>query len=163
VARFRSLVPNPVGGLYDHAVQHESPLWRTYYARYPEASVFEGFAERLREAGLAAFKDYTDAGNPRLLDATVRGRDPLVVSAKLLRLRHDQFRQASPIRGDFEGVFAVLELTVRDARGAVRLQLRREVTVKVPAGGMNLLQLAGAVFADSLIADAKFRAALGAS
>lgn len=162
VSRFRSLVANPIGGLYDFTVQNESPLWRTYYARYPEASIFEGFADRLREAGLPALRDYTDAGNPRLFEAPLAAQAPLVITGTVLRLRHDQLREAGTPPNDTEAIFAVTQLTVYDVTGRELLTQKREVALKVGAGGMNLLQLLGAVLADSVLKDAAFQSALGA-
>jgi hypothetical protein len=152
VSRFRSLVPNPVGGLYDHTVQNLSPLWRTYFARNPEIAVMEGFADRLREAGMRALKDYTDPGNTALLEAPLRARRPIVIATTVRKLRHDQVRQSEP-PGDFEAVTLAATVELREPDGARKAALEREVTVKLPAGGFNLLQVAGAMLADSLLTE----------
>jgi hypothetical protein len=160
VARFRSLAANPVGGLLDYTVRNESALWRTYFARFPEIAVMEGFTDRLRETGIRAYKDYTDGGNPALLEEHVRARDPLVLVTTVHKLRHDQLRLA-PRDHDFEAVLLDVEVELREPGGAARARFRGPVLTKLPAGGVNVLQYAGAVLADVVLSDKAFRAALG--
>jgi hypothetical protein len=161
ISRFRSMVTNPVGGLYDFHTQNESPLWRTYHGGDAAVPIFEGFADRLREAGLRALKDYTDHANVALMEPPLRRRDPLVVTATLLALRHDQVRER--LGAEFEAAYASLEVSVRNVQEDRRLDTQRAtVVLKVPAGGRNLLQLVGALVADEVAGREPFLRALQA-
>ena len=114
--RWTSLVTNPVGGLYDEAVNADAPLMATFFHRDVALPIWEASARRLRSYGLRIYKDYRDVGNPALLEPAVRKLRPLLLRASVASLAHDQRRRRVDRPGN-EGAWAKVHFDLLDEHG----------------------------------------------
>lgn len=167
LGRFDTMAPNPIGGLYDRKDYSVSPLIRTYFYKDGAVEVFEHVSDGLRAAGLAVLKDYAGHAEPSLLEAPLREKQPLLVTATVLGLQHDQLREKSEDGKFAEWEAARLELRVRvsTADGASRLNKIYVVEGRVAyAPDFDVLKAVGWTMAVKLSVDPEFvRAIEGAS
>jgi hypothetical protein len=163
LGRFDSTAPQPIGGLYDRKEYEVAPLYRTYFFKDGAVEIFEHVADGLRASGLAVLKDYAGHAEPALLEPAVRAKDPILVTATVTALQHDQIREKGD-RSDWEAGRVELDLRVATAAGAVVLQKKYLIEGRIPYDGQTeLLRLLGWKVAEALSADPQFVAAIAAS
>ena len=161
LGRFDSTAPQPVGGLYDRREYEVSPLYRTYFFKDGAVEIFEHVSDGLRASGLIVLKDYAGHAEPSLLEAPVRAKEPILVTATLTALQHDQINENNDAK--FEAGRVEIALRVTDSKGAVRLQKTYLVTGRIPYdGSTELLKLLGWKLAEALSADPQFVQAIAA-
>lgn len=167
LGRFDTMAPNPIGGLYDRKDYSVSPLIRTYFYKDGAVELFEHVSDGLRAAGLVVLKDYAGHAEPSLLEAPLREKQPLLVTATVLGLQHDQIRDKSEDGKFAEWEAARLELRVRvsTADGASRLNKIYLVEGRVAyAPDFDVLKAVGWTMAVKLSGDPEFvRAIEGAA
>jgi hypothetical protein len=157
LGRFDSTITQPIGGLYDHDEYSISPLYRTYFFRDAALEVFEHTSDALRATGLDVRKDYATAGEPTLLEPRLRGRNPLLISATVSSLQHDQIRTTGEGAGDFEAARMVVQVLVRDADGRPRYDQQHTVEGRIPsAPNSDMLRLLGLRLGELLTHDPAF-------
>lgn len=166
LGRFDTLAPNPIGGLYDRKDYSVSPLIRTYFYKDGAVEIFEHVSDGLRAAGVLVLKDYAGHAEPALLEAPMRDRQPLLVTATVLALQHDQIREKSEDGKPAEWEAARLELRVRvrATDGKDRLNKTYLVEGRVPyVENFDLLKVLGWSMAEKLSADPEFVRAIEAA
>ncbi|GAC1548435.1 MAG: hypothetical protein NVS3B10_12030 [Polyangiales bacterium] len=162
LGRFDSSAPQPIGGLYDKHEYEISPLYRTYFFKDGAVEVFEHVSDGLRASGLVVLKDYAGHADPSMLEAPLRARAPMLVSATVTALQHDQIREKGANQ-DWEAGRLAIDLRVTDTSGAVRLAKSYLVEGRAHFDGQTeLLRLLGWKLAEALAADPQFVAAVGA-
>lgn len=160
--RLDSVVPQPIGGVYDQVEAGISPLNRTYFLRDAPLEIFEHTTDALRAAGLDVRKDYATTGAATMLEARLRARSPLLLGGQLRALQHDQIRTEH--EGDVEVARMVVQLWVREADGRPLYEREHVIEGKTPHPPPgDMLRLLGVVLAERLDQDAEFRRAVGAS
>lgn len=165
LGRFDTSAPNPIGGLYDRKDYKVSPLIRTYFYKDGAVEVFEHVSDGLRASGLQVLKDYAGHAEPALLEPPMREKNPVLVTATVTALQHDQIREQSEGGGVGEWEAARLELSVKvtDANGAVRLTKTFRVEGRaVWNPETDLLKVLGWTMAEKLSKDAEFVRAIEA-
>lgn len=164
LGRFDTVAPNPIGGLYDRKDYSVSPLIRTYFYKDGAVEVFEHVSDGLRASGLSVLKDYAGHAEPALLDAPLRDKHPLLVTATVLALQHDQIREkADKDATDWEAARLELEIRVANTDGTSRLKKTYLVEGRVPyAENFDLLKVLGWTMAEKLSADPEFVRAIEA-
>jgi hypothetical protein len=162
LGRFDTVAANPIGGLYDRQKYSVSPLIRTYFFRDGAVEIFEHVSDGLRAAGLVVLKDYAGAASPALVEAPLRSRDPILVSATVLALQHDQIREKGAGQ-DWEVGRVEIDLRVTDPRGAALLSKKYLVDGRIPHGNGDFLKLLGWKLAEQLTRDPEFVRAVGAT
>jgi len=165
LGRFDTSAPNPIGGLYDRKEYSVSPLIRTYFFKDGAVEVFEHVSDGLRASGLSVLKDYAGHAEPALLEAPLREKQPILVTATVLALQHDQIREKGESGGVGDWEAARLELAVRvtDSNGAVRLSKTFLVEGRTGFSDNNeLLKVLGWSMAEKLSKDAEFVRAIEA-
>ncbi|MGZ3416956.1 MAG: hypothetical protein ACXVEF_05285 [Polyangiales bacterium] len=162
LGRFDSTAPQPIGGLYDRADYSVSPLLRTYFFKDGAVEVFEHVSDGLRAAGLWVFKDYNGHAEPALLEPTVRAKNPVLVTATVTALQHDQIREKGENQ-DWESARVEIDLVVRDTNGSQRLKKHYKVEGRHHYDGQTeVMKLIGWSLAEKLAADPEFLAAIEA-
>lgn len=163
LGRFDSEITQPIGGMYDQADFHISPLYRTYFFRDAHLEVFEHVSDALRAAGLDVRKDYATGGEPALVEPRVKRLNPLLVRGVVKTLQHDQVRlESTP--SDFEVARLVIELRVTDAEGRGLYKRELRIEGRTPSRpDADLLRTLGRALGEALASDPAFRAAVGAS
>ncbi len=165
LGRFDTTAPNPIGGLYDRKDYSVSPLIRTYFYKDGAVEIFEHVSDGLRATGLFVLKDYAGHAEPALLEAPLREKKPILVTATVLALQHDQIREKGEGGGVGEWEAARLELAVKvtDDSGAVRLNKKFLVEGRAPWNDNNeLLKVLGWTMAEKLSKDPEFVRAIEA-
>lgn len=166
LGRFDTVAPNPIGGLYDRKDYKVSPLIRTYFYKDGAVEVFEHVSDGLRSAGLAVLKDYVGHAEPALLDEPLRSKQPILVTATVLALQHDQIREKGEDKKEsVEWEAARLELAVKvtSETGAPRLNKTYLIEGRVPWNPeFDLLKVLGWTTAERLAQDAEFLRAIEA-
>ena len=164
LGRFDSTAVQPIGGLYDEVDPGVSPLYRTYSFPDGALEIFEATSDALRASGLEVLKDYATHAEPALVEAPLRAKDPLLVTATLVALQHDQVRrEADPRPRDEEVARVAAHVEVRDLSGAVRFAKDEVVVGRTPARpGADLLRLLGLALGDRLARDPAFQKAVEA-
>lgn len=165
LGRFDTVAANPIGGLYDRKDYSVSPLIGTYFYKDGAVEVFEHVSDGLRAAGLMVLRDYAGHAEPALLDAPLREQQPILVTATVLALQHDQIREKADDGKPAEWEAARLELEVRVAAtdGASRLKKTYLVEGRVPWNPeYDLLKVLGWTVAEKLSADPEFLKAIEA-
>ena len=161
LGRFDSTAPQPVGGLYDRREYEVAPLYRTYFFKDGAVEIFEHVSDGLRASGLVVLKDYAGHAEPALLEAPMRAKDPILVTATLTALQHDQINENNDAK--FEAGRLEVAVRVTDSKGAMRLQKTYLVTGRIPYDGTTeLLRLLGWKLAETLSADPQFVQAIAA-
>jgi hypothetical protein len=166
LGRFDTTAPNPIGGLYDRKDYRVSPLIRTYFYKDGAVEVFEHVSDGLRAAGLMVLKDYAGHAEPALLEAPLREMRPLLVTATVLSLQHDQIRDKTDDGKHAEWEAARIELAVKvtEADGSARLAKKYVVAGRVPHNPtVDLLKVLGWTVADQLASDPEFLKAIEAT
>ena len=162
LGRFDSTAPQPIGGLYDKNEYEVAPLYRTYFFKDGPVEIFEHVADGLRSSGLTVLKDYAGHAEPSLIEPQLRAQQPVLVTATVTALQHDQIREKGP--SDFEAGKVAIDLKVTDVEGGVRLAKSYVVEGRIPYDGQTeLLKLLGWKLAEQLSADPQFLAAIAAS
>lgn len=159
LGRFDTTAPQPIGGLYDRKDYSVAPLIRTYFYKDGAVEIFEHVSDGLRASGLTVLKDYAGHAEPALLEAPLREKQPILVTATVLALQHDQIREKGEKGGVGEWETARLELAVRvtDANGAARLNKTYTVSGRTAWNpGTDLLKVLGWSMAEKLSKDAEF-------
>lgn len=166
LGRFDTVAPQPIGGLYDRRDYKVSPLIRTYFFKDGAIEVFEHVSDGLRSAGLLVLKDYAGHAEPALLEEPLRSANPVLVTATVLALQHDQIREKGDDKQPVDWEAARLELAVRvsSGSGAVKLNRTYRVEGRIPFNPEHdLLKLLGWSMAEKLTSDPEFvRAVEGA-
>jgi len=165
LGRFDTTAPQPIGGLYDRKDYKVSPLIRTYFYKDGAVEVFEHVSDGLRASGLTVLKDYAGHAEPALLEAPLRSKQPVLVTATVTALQHDQIREKGENGGVGEWEAARLELAVRvtDSDGAARLNKTYLVEGRVAWNPeLDLLKVLGWSMAEKLSKDAEFVKAIEA-
>ncbi len=165
LGRFDTIAANPIGGLYDRKDYSVAPLIRTYFFKDGAVEVFEHVSDGLRASGLNVLKDYAGHAEPALLEAPLREKQPILVTATVLALQHDQIREKGANGGVGEWEAARLELAVRvtDSNGAARLNKTYLVEGRAGWNDNNeLLKVLGWSMAEKLSKDAEFVKAIEA-
>jgi hypothetical protein len=161
LGRFDSTAPQPIGGLYDKNEYEVAPLYRTYFFKDGAIEIFEHVADGLRSSGLTVLKDYAGHAEPALVEAPIRAQNPILVTATVTSLQHDQIRAEN--KTDFEAGRVVVELRVTDVNGAPKLRKQYVVEGRIAYDGRTeLLRLLGWKLAEQLAADPEFVAAVAA-
>ncbi len=161
LGRFDTTAPQPIGGLYDRDEYEVSPLYRTYFFKDGAVEIFEHVSDGLRAAGLTVLKDYAGHAEPALLEAPLRARNPVLVTATVTALQHDQIRE--PGKTDWEGGRLSVDLRVTEANGSVRFAKTYQIEGRIPYDGRTeLLRLLGWKLAETLSNDPAFLAAIAA-
>jgi hypothetical protein len=161
LGRFDSTAPQPVGGLYDKREYEVAPLYRTYFFKDGAVEIFEHVSDGLRASGLIVLKDYAGHAEPSLLEAPVRAKDPILVSATLTALQHDQINENNDAK--FEAGRVEIAVKVTDSKGNVRLTKTYMVSGRINYdGSTELLRLLGWKLAETLSADPAFVQAIAA-
>lgn len=163
LGRFDSTAPQPIGGLYDKNDFSVSPLIRTYFFKDGAVEVFEHVSDGLRAAGVTVLKDYAGHAEPALLEPTLRAQNPVLVTATVTQLQHDQVRDKGEGQ-DWEAARMAVQLSVRDVNGGTLLDKRYEIAGRLHYDGqVDVLKLLGWKLAEKLAADPAFLAAIGAA
>jgi hypothetical protein len=161
LGRFDSTAPQPVGGLYDKREYEVAPLYRTYFFKDGAVEIFEHVSDGLRASGLIVLKDYAGHAEPALLEAPMRAKDPILVTATLTALQHDQINETNDAK--FEAGRVEVAVRVTDSKGGARLAKSYVVTGRIPYdGSTELLRLLGWKLAEQLSADPQFVQAIAA-
>jgi hypothetical protein len=163
LGRFDTTAGNPIGGLYDRKEFEVSPLYRTYFFKDGAVEIFEHVADGLRASGLTVLKDYAGHAEPALLEAPLRAKNPVLVTATVTHLQHDQIREKDDV-GDYEAGRVSVDLKVTDTDGKVKLQKSFTVfgRTRYDEGRTEFLKLLGWKLAETLAADPELVAAIGA-
>jgi hypothetical protein len=162
LGRFDSTAPQPIGGLYDRADYNVSPLIRTYFFKDGAIEIFEHVSDGLRASGLWVFKDYNGHAEPALLEPTTRAKNPVLVTATVTALQHDQIREKGENQ-DWESARVEIDLLVRDTNGAQRLKKHYKVEGRHHYDGQTeILKLIGWRLAETLASDGEFLSAIEA-
>ena len=160
LGRFDSTAPQPIGGLYDRNDYKVSPIIRTYFFKDGAVEVFEHVSDGLRSSGLTVLKDYAGHAEPALLEAPLRAKQPVLVTATVTALQHDQIREKGEKGGTGDWEAARLELAVRvtDSNGAARLNKTYLVEGRMAWNDNHteLLKVLGWSMAEKLSKDAEF-------
>lgn len=157
IGRFDSTAVQPIGGLYDRDDYSISPLYRTYFFKDAALEVFEATTDALRATGLDVRKDYATTGEPALLEPRLRARQPLIISALISSLQHDQIRASGDVGSDYEVARMSVQVQVEDADGQLRFEKALTIEGKLPAGeDLDVLRLLGISLGESLSRDAAF-------
>ena len=159
---FDSTAPQPIGGLYDKSEYEISPLYRTYFFKDGAVEVFEHVTDGLRASGLVVLKDYAGHAEPSMLEGPLRARAPMLATATVTTLQHDQIREKGENQ-DWEVGRLGIDLRVRDSAGVTRLAKSYLVEGRVHFDGhTEMLRLLGWRLAETLTADPQFVAAVAA-
>ena len=162
LGRFDTTAPQPVGGLYDRSDYEVSPLYRTYFFKDGAVEIFEHVSDGLRASGLAVLKDYAGHAEPAMLEAPTRAKNPILVTATLTALQHDQIREKGREQ-DYEAGVVTVDLKVTDTDGTPRLAKTYSVQGRIHFDGKTeLLRLLGWKLAETLSNDPEFVRAIGA-
>ena len=159
LGRFDTIAPNPVGGLYDRKDFSVSPLIRTYFYKDGAVEVFEHVSDGLRASGLSVLKDYAGHAEAALLEAPLRAKEPVLVTATVLALQHDQIREKADDGKSAEWEAARLQLAVKVTThaGVIRLNKRYLIEGRVPwSENFEMLKVLGWKMAEKLSTDAEF-------
>lgn len=163
LGRFDTTVTQPIGGLYDWSEYDVSPLFRTYYFKNAHLELFEHTCDALRASGLDVRKDYATTGDPALVEAPLRAKQPLLVRTRVLTLQHDQVRTDTETPIDYEVVKLVADVAVLELGGAQRYVARHAVHGRMDAQDpANVLRMLGLRLGDRLMHDAAFLRAIEA-
>lgn len=163
LGRFDTTAGNPIGGLYDRKDYEVSALQRTYFFKDGAVEIFEHVSDGLRASGLPVLKDYAGRAEPALVEPAVRAQAPMLVSATVTALQHDQIRDKKE-SVDVEVGLLEVALLVRDVNGKVVLGKTYRVEGRYPYDGLtDMLKLLGWKLAEKLTSDPAFIAAVGAT
>jgi hypothetical protein len=161
LGRFDGTAQSPIGGVYDHVEHEVTPLVATYFFADGPIEIFEHVSDALRADGLAVFKDYAGRAEPALLPAAMRAQSPVLVSATITELQHDQVRRDAG--SDWEVARLGADVLVRDVEGRTKLAKHYSVEGRVRYDERTqMLQLIGWKLAEAMTADPAFLAAIAA-
>lgn len=164
LGRFETVAVQPLGALYDHDDYSISPLYRTYFFRDAHIEIFEHGCDALRATGLDVRKDYQTNATPTLVEARVRALDPLLVSATITALQHDQIRLDADPPVDVEVARLTIDVVVRELSGRSRYARSLVIEGKLPhRDGADVLSILGRRLGTTLARDPEFLRAVEAS